>query len=491
VESAVKTGRERLPAALRRLIDRLWLVAGSVSVRVKILGIVLGMVLLLGGTVTWQVRVALEAALERELQSRAVSITRDVAARSVDLLLINDLFRTHQLLGDTLENNADVRYAFIVAPDGDVLAHTFEGGFPPGLIQANRAAPTERQRLQLLATEEGYIWDVAVPIFEGRAGTARVGLSEANLRRTLDSVTWQLLLTTGVVSLVGVGAAMLLTWLITRPILDLVQVTRAVAAGDLSQRAPHRADDEIGTLSLSFNAMVRDLAEARRASEAVQAALREKEAARGELLEQIIAAQEEERKRVARELHDGAGQALTSLMVGLKVLSGLRTPDEIQSQIGDLRGIAAETLEAVRDLALELRPSVLDDLGLAAAIARYAAECQRRFNLRVDSRCVGFDGRRLPSAVEAALYRIAQEALANVARHSGARQASVLLEWNDGAVRLLVEDNGCGFDTTAPARERKLGLYGMQERADLIGGRLHIESEPGVGTLVVVEVPAP
>jgi signal transduction histidine kinase len=219
--------------------------------------------------------------------------------------------------------------------------------------------------------------------------------------------------------------------------------------------------------------------------------VRQKEAARGELLEKIITAQEEERTRISRELHDGAGQALTSLMVGLKVLSGLRSSEDIQQQIGNLRDIAAETLETIRDLALELRPSVLDDLGLVAAIGRYAAECQRRFNLRVDSRAIGFEGRRLSPVMEVALYRVTQEALTNVARHSGARQASVLLEWAHSQVRLLVEDNGRGFDASLARQERKLGLYGMEERAALIGGTLRIESEPGLGTTVVVQLAAP
>ena len=144
--------------------------------------------------------------------------------------------------------------------------------------------------------------------------------------------------------------------------------------------------------------------------------VQKKEAARGSLLEKIINVQEEERKRIARELHDGTSQSLTSLMVGLKVLASIRRPEEISRQLADLREIASETLDSVHDLALELRPSILDDLGLAAAINRYVADYRRRFATDVDIRIIGLESRRLPTVVETALYRIIQESLTNVAR---------------------------------------------------------------------------
>jgi hypothetical protein len=123
--------------------------------------------------VTLQVRAILRATLSHELQNRGVSITRDVAARSVDLLLVRDLYAVHQLLRDTLANNEDVRYAFIVNPQGQVVAHTFSNGFPTSLLALHTVAATDRYHLQQVATDEGIIWDFAVPIFEG--GLARPG----------------------------------------------------------------------------------------------------------------------------------------------------------------------------------------------------------------------------------------------------------------------------------------------------------------------------
>ena len=469
-----------------RLADwgaRFWAVAGAVSIRTKILGIVLSLMVILGLGVTLQVRILLVQILEDRLQQQSVSIARDLAARSTDLLLINDLYSLHQLLMDTLANNEDVRYAFILDPQGQVVAHTFGEGFPAQLAQANPCVGCDRQRTVALKTDEGLIWDTAVPIFEGRAGVARVGLSEQRLRETLAAVTTQLLVTTMAVAAVGVLAGGFLTWILTRPILALVGATQAVAQGDLSQRVRRWADDEIGELAEAFNEMTEQLA-------AAEQTRRERDRLRAQLLEKVISAQEEERKRIARELHDETGQALTSLLVGLRGLQEHCQSEEVVRRAESLRKVAAQTLESVHNLALELRPSVLDDLGLQAALERYMADFRRRHGVAVDLVARGFDQGRLPPPVETALYRIVQEGLTNVARHARASTASVLIErWPD-RVRAIIEDDGLGFEAERIlSSTQRLGLYGMQERVELLGGSFTIESRPGIGTSIFVEIP--
>jgi signal transduction histidine kinase len=469
----------------RRWFERFWAIAGAVSIRTKILGIVLALVLALGLGITLQVRAALTRTMDAQLEEQGISVARDLAARATDLILINDLYALHQLLTETQANNANVRYAFIVDARGQVLAHTFGEGFPPGLLEVNAANLDEHHHTTILNSDEDKVWDTAVPIFEGRAGTARVGLSEAGVRRAVDSVTGQLLLTTVLVSVIGVTAAALLTWVLTRPILQLAQAAQSVGRGDLSWRVPRWADDEIGDLAESFNAMTETLAKA--AEERA-----EREQLRARYVSGVIAAQEEERKRIARELHDSASQSLTSLMVGLRTLSDACDAPGIRQRSEELRAVAAHTLNEVHALSLQLRPSVLDDLGLPAALERHVAECQRRYHLPIDLAIHGLSERRLPTEMETALYRIVQEALTNVARHAQGTAASVLLEQRDGVVRVIIEDDGCGFDPNVAGREeQRLGLYGIRERAELLGGKLTIESEPGRGASLFVEIPLP
>ena len=471
---------------LLKLWSRFFTWALSVPVRVKIMGIALGVIFLLGLAVTLQVRATMTATMREELGQRGASIARDVAGRAADLILTDNLFALQELVKDTLENNEDVRYVFIVGRDRHLLAHTFGEQFPPDLLEVNSADPTERFRVELLETEEGLIHDVAAPILEGKAGIARVGMSERRLKAIVQGTTWFLLIVTALVSLVGVAGAYLLTSVLTNPVLKLVEVTTAVGRGDFSQKAPVWAMDEIGRLSAAFNAMMDAL-------ERSQEELRRKEEIRSYLLEKAIYAQEEERKRIARGLHDETSHALTSLMLGLKLLEGSSSLEEVQERTAQLRSLVAKALEEVHDLAWELRPSVLDDLGLVAALEGYIKDYARKYHLEVDFHASGFEKRRLPPQVETSLYRIVQEALMNVAKHADAKNVSVMLEHRGSALAAIVEDDGKGFDVDqvvgSARKHRKLGLLGMQERASLIGGELTIESRLGGGTTLFVEVP--
>ncbi len=470
-------------AHAEKWLHRLWLIAGAVNIRVKILGIVLGLVFLLGFTVTIQVRQLLAQSMYVQLEEQAVSITRDLAARATDPILINNLYALQQLLLGAKTTHTAVRYAFVVDSDGYILAHTFDGGFPEGLIEANTVSPEAYEHTTLLQTDEGQIWDIAVPIFDGRVGTARIGVSDAQVVQTINAITGQLLLTTVLVSAVGITAAVLLTWVLTRPILALVQIAKAVEKGDFSRRVPRWADDEVGELSNAFNAMTEALAK----SEAERA---EREQLRAQYVSGFITAQEDERKRIARELHDSTSQSLTSLMIGLRALSDTCSQPDIQSRAEELRAVASVTLDDVHSLALQLRPSVLDDVGLPEAIKRHVADCQKRHSLNIDLAITGLEDCRLPPAVETALYRITQEALTNVIRHARAETASIFIERSNDKVLAIIDDDGRGFDPEFVERQDgHLGLYGIRERAELLSGHLVIESEPGTGTSLYVEIP--
>lgn len=470
---------------MQGFFNRFWEIAGAVNVRTKILGMALGLVLLLGTGITLQVRYALTKTLTAQLEEQSVSVGRDLAARSTDLILLNDIFALHRLLQETQLNNGNVRYAFILNSEGQVLAHTFGADFPLALLELNTVQAQEHHHTVVINSNEGLIWDTAVPVMEGRAGFARVGLSDAPIKNTLRNVTNQLILTIILVSFIGVTAATFLTWVLTRPLLDLVRATQAVAQGDFTHHVPRWARDELGDLAEAFNRMVGELG---RADEL----RREKDSLRRQLLEKVIATQEDERRRIARELHDSTSQTLTSLIVGLKVMETTCQDRRIEAQVQELRQVAAQTLDEVHNLAMQLRPRVLDDLGLSAALERLTTEWQARYKVPIDL-LIHLSSERLPDEVETALYRIIQEALTNIARHAQARSVSILIEQRGEQVITVVEDDGVGFDLEqvgASADERAhLGLVGLRERAELLGGRLTIESAPQAGTSLFIELP--
>ena len=201
----------------------------------------------------------------------------------------------------------------------------------------------------------------------------------------------------------------------------------------------------------------------------------------------VIEAQELERARLARELHDETGQALTSILLGLKPLEQTAGTEDAHEAVASLRELVVGTLQSVRRLAVELRPSALDDFGLVTAVERLTESFREQSGLRVDLE-TNLGDERLPSEAETTLYRVIQEALTNVVKHAGAERVSILLQRKDGAVVAVVEDDGAGFDPGS-TREDALGLAGMRERVSLVGGRLQIETAPGAGTTLVAEVP--
>jgi two-component system, NarL family, sensor histidine kinase UhpB len=263
--------------------------------------------------------------------------------------------------------------------------------------------------------------------------------------------------------------------------LDCLQAAvDAISRGepDIQIICPGPSDERFDRLIETFNQMVRQqAADAHRLQT---------------LSHRILQAQEEERQRVARELHDEAAQALTSLLVHLRLLERAYTPEQAQERVSELRELTAQALEEVRRVALDLRPKILDDLGLTAALGWRVDE----FNAAGDAvATLKVDGihERLPRTVELVFYRVAQEALNNVARHATASRVTMTLNRDDEYLMLSVVDNGRGFDSSRPAPQNGitggLGLLGIHERMSMVGGTVEIVSTPDQGTRLYARLP--
>jgi signal transduction histidine kinase len=205
-----------------------------------------------------------------------------------------------------------------------------------------------------------------------------------------------------------------------------------------------------------------------------------------EAMRRVVDAQELERTRLARELHDETGQALTSILLGLKELEQAIGTAAERDRVADVRNLVVSTLQDVRKLAVELRPAALDDFGLAPALERLVESHRHDRAVTVDLE-IRLGEERLPADVETTMYRIVQEALTNIAKHAGAVRVSVLVTRKDDAAVVVVEDDGAGFDPGDPTGG--LGLSGMRERVALVSGRFRLETSPGAGTTIAAEVP--
>jgi PAS domain S-box-containing protein len=274
----------------------------------------------------------------------------------------------------------------------------------------------------------------------------------------------------------------------------LAEAQKAIAKGEFNLRS---RDGSLVPVHLSLNRfrgykghalgmVITDLSEQKRKQ---AAEIKQAETMRRLLLEHMLSAQEEERRRIARELHDEAGQLLTSLLVGLRTLEDSRNLADVKAQGHRLRKIAAKAIDEVGRLARGLHPTVLDDHGLGVALSRYASEYIKTYNIAVNLKLNELDTSNLPSAVQIGLYRIVQEALTNVARHSGAKAVSIKFARLATALDVAVVDDGCGFDVKAVAvSSHRLGIQSMRERAAMLGGTVSLTSERS-GTKILVRVP--
>lgn len=210
---------------------------------------------------------------------------------------------------------------------------------------------------------------------------------------------------------------------------------------------------------------------------------------RVELLRRAVSAEEDERRRIAREIHDQLGQDLTGVALGLKSLeASLPHGSPAGKRLRELQEVIDRIGRNAHDMALELRPTALDDLGLGAALEMLVRRWTERVGVPVDFHCAASGTARYAPDIETTIYRVVQEALTNVVKHSDATRVSVVVEYTDGQLIAIVEDDGRGFEVEARNATGRLGLLGMYERIALVGGTLQLESSPGQGTTVRASV---
>ena len=252
------------------------------------------------------------------------------------------------------------------------------------------------------------------------------------------------------------------------------------------------SQDEVGKLALVFNDMVRKLQEKQVENVRLVEELKLKEALRADLIRKLFVIQEDERKHLSRELHDETGQLLASLLAYMKLLLSKLKEEAQKDLLQKARDVAIHALGSLRKIAVDLRPPVLDDLGLAAAMLKYIQTFSEQQGIRVHVEMP--EGKTdLGSEISLALYRILQESLTNIARHADAENVYISLLDSSEEISLIIKDDGIGICNAAEQETKRqkngLGIYGMTERAELLGGTMKLESIYGTGTTVYVTLP--
>ncbi|KJS21246.1 MAG: hypothetical protein VR72_11530 [Clostridiaceae bacterium BRH_c20a] len=460
---------------------------GSASLRTKLMGIHLFMALIFSVWITYYTQSILQVSFHRQLEQQGIAISRDIASRSVDYVLTENIFELKSTIHDTTINNNSVRYIFFINQDNKVLTHSFTKGLPVGLLDANWVNGQD-SRVQLLKTEEGLVWDIATPIAGGQAGIVRVGLITTGLHSLVKSISSNVLISLIMVAVFSTLIAYSLQKVITDPIINLVQATQAVAAGNFSYRveASSIASGEVGVLVKSFNKMAEKLEKSHQEIEEV-------EKMRRLLLEKVVSIQEEERKRIAMELHDEAGQSLTGLKFTLKSLENSSEEPNLKKSLKEIHQQVSNTLSSIHEIIVELRPKLLDELGFTGAVKRYLKEYQARYGINVNADLKILDSIQIMPEAATTIFRIIQEALTNTAKYAKAREINLSFQKQQGNLLIVIEDDGLGFDPALinehSENPNKLGIFGMKERAALIGGTFIIDTAQEEGVTILLRLP--
>lgn len=445
----------------------------SVPVAVKILGIGALVGLIFGLAIYLQVGRMLSTQLYSALEARARSAGKALVVQIEQSLIMDDPVGIEELLAKAKKQDPDILYAVLRDAEGRPWIHTFKGGLPEGLEAVSGD-------FRVLQAPEGRLIEVALPVLGGRAGSLQLALGDPSVRAGLRALEGSLFKALGLSATLGACLGYLLAMAIVGPVRALVRAAQQLGRGDFSARVPKLDRDEIGELAEAFNQMAERL-------KASREQLDDKERSLRALMAKLLRAQEDERAAVSRELHDHLGQSLSALLIRLQTSRGGPAAEE---GLRASEGVVLELIEDVRRLAWGMRPSVLDDSGLDLAIRRLAEDLKRRGDISVDYQCHAADpGRRLPAPIELAFYRLAQEALTNVQRHSGAAGASLVLIVDAQAASLVVEDNGRGMaESGLMPKRRGMGIPGMRERIEMLGGTFSVESIEGRGTTVAARV---
>ncbi len=484
------------------------------SLRAKVtLGVLLPLLLILGGIT------AVQLWRHETVVLNSTALVAANAGHVIEESLRHEIIESHfdnvQELLDIITEGGNFRVVYLLDHEGVVLFAP--GGIGVGTQLSNdepdcdpchRLEEDERPASIVVETEDGQRVFRSMAPMENTPDCAECHQEDeplamlmtdtpmTALEATLTADFWEnlLWLTSAVVISVMV-VNVVLNQLVLQRLQRLTQALTGFGHGRHDLRLSDSEPDEIGQLADAFNEMGQHVEAEEAENQALSENLRQQSALRGQLLERLITAQEDERKRLAREIHDELGQAMGGLALQAEVLQRFISPEDEPSrvQLAQMKSLITATTDSMYDMILAIRPSALDDLGLAAALRAHAERTLANTGIRFEMDAAQFDG-RLPPEMETALYRMFQESLHNIIRHASAKNVRFRLARRGGIFEGKIEDDGRGFNPNDSYllrgdKPRGLGLLGMKERVAQFGGKLEIESQYGGGTCVCIRIP--
>ncbi|WP_170932545.1 sensor histidine kinase [Desulfosporosinus sp. FKB] len=467
----------------------------------KIIYMTSGIVVVMGLVTIIAINGIVKSAVRSSIEQNGVVLANNTSSNVADQYLDGELLTVKSVLKNQIDSNKYIAYAYILNRDNGSEIDTFQQGFPGGLVLADPLAKGHTYVTKLLNINGNVVLDTGVPLVRGlNSIELHIGLTESALLQPISNISWMIALLTLIGIIIGNLAALVLSRFITGPLETLSRQAVRIGEGNLDGEIRLNSKDEVGHLAQCFNLMTSQLKETIQALQKRNqelSLLSQKLGEREDLLEklwhQVISAQEEERKRIARELHDETTQSIAAITIGLKTAEEI-LPNDHQKGIyflEQVRNIAGQVVKELHNIVYDLRPTILDDLGLVPALRWYAESRLSPRGVEFELHTEGIDS-RFPTETETTLFRVAQEAISNVFKHAQAHKVMLILTQKSNRLRMTINDDGQGFSSremwNTTDNEGHLGLLGMRERVGLLGGTITITSNIGEGTEIIVDL---
>jgi signal transduction histidine kinase len=462
-----------LPILIQKVFRKL-----MVSFKNKIMAGILGVIIFFSLTTLFVTHGIFLHVLKKAFQEKGIAVAKSMAIHSITGVLTLNNIRLKEAIGSEMKSNKDITYFFILDSRNEILAHTFENGFPVELLSANSLLPGKSYVIQTIDIGGELIEDIAVPIKveESIIGTVRMGMSQNSIKKTVGAINNLFITVTLILLSLGVLLAYRISYLITRPIKRLVEASKHVHRGEFEAEIEAYTNDEIGFLTQTFNEMVRHLRE------------------QIEEIKRLTVV--EERNRIAIELHDGLAQNLFQLTTGLEYCEKIFQKDPLKAydEMAVLKEHSRSLLQDAREVIFDLRAAETEDghIWLTHQITDFINNFQKRLRLPVKVEMSTFKT-RLPLIKAKVLFYIIKEAFSNIERHSHSQNIEALITNSGNNLNIMVKDDGQGFEVEKVLDNYclvgKFGLAGMKQRVSSIGGELFIDSKPSEGTKIFIRVP--
>lgn len=457
----------------------------------KINRIVIGILIVVFAMMGFLIFDMMNQLTKEETSIRGYEIGNYIGVLSSEEILQDNQYLVFTRIKKTCDMNRDVRYIIVTDYRGDVFTSTINREFPTGLPQTIMIPSDKESLTTYYNSNEGLITEVIVPIENGKVGAVRVGMNSDTMDLLLRHMMVNFFLFNALLLILAVFFGNTLTAQLIRPIENLAAASLEITKNNYDVQVPVLSKDEVGRMTEIFNEMVRELKAKNEAEAYLIAELQKKEDSRNMLLRKLYTMQEDTRKALSRELHDGAGQSVTSILAYLRIMAS-QTSDSKQLQLIDAtRDIVAGVLNEMRQMALDLRPPSIDDIGVVQTMEKYFYRTIEHNEL--EGTFTGGDNiPQIPDEISLALYRILQEAMTNVIRHANASKVEVSIQYKNHTLFFSIKDDGCGFSEEEAEYARRndhIGLYSMKERVEILKGLFKIDSAPYQGTNILIAIP--